>query len=748
MTAQAGKDLITCARAAGRSALDEASAKSLLAGWGIRTPRSVVVANGATAPEAVARLTPPFAVKVVSPDILHKSDVGGVMLGLPDGAAVAAAIASMAAKPRIASAHVEGWLIEEMIPAGREVVIGGFKDPQFGPMIMAGLGGVLVEVLEDVAFRICPLTRAEAADMLTSLKGARLLDSVRGQRPVDKNALIDVIVRIGGENGLLMSLADEIAEADLNPVIVNENGVVAADARFILADRADAPQVGTDSAARPHAFDEFRPLFEPKTIAVLGASSRDVAIANTFIRRLKAFGFSGAIYPIHPNAGTIEGLQAYPSFASLPQSVDYAYVAIGAERIPAAIAEAKGRCRIAQVISSGFGEVSEGKALEQQLVEQARIAGVRILGPNTLGAYSPRGGLTFPEDAPKEVGTIGIVAQSGGLSTDIIKRGQWRGLRLSGLMTIGNSADVTPAELVAYYLADPQTKAIGLYIEDIKGGREFFELMRSAQATKPVVILRGGATGQGRAAALSHTGALAGEGRAWDALAAQTPVALVDTVEMFLDSLVALQCLTLNPNKPTRSVTLFGNGGGSSVLGADAFAHCGLDVSAFGAEARDRLEAMKLPPGTSVANPIDTPVRTLQEKDGWVAGEILDIVYTHARPDAVAIHLNLAAFVGRGSVDPVANLFTVIEQTQTKWPGAAHVLLALRSDGSRELDDKKRDYRLKAVAAGIPVFDEIPEMAQALSVVSHLERALAAQQRRLDGLTPATPSIAASALSK
>ncbi len=449
------------------------------------------------------------------------------------------AIASMAAKPRMPPRDVEGWLIEEMIPPGREIVIGGFSDPQFGPMIMVGLGGVLVEVLEDVAFRICPLTRAEAADMLADRRRAHACSTARAvSAAVDKTALIDVMLRIGGENGLLMSLADEIAEADLNPVIVNENGVVAADARFILADRADAPQVGTDSAARPHAFDAISPLVRAENdcgARRFDPRRRDRQHLHSAAARPSAF-LARSIRSIQTPA-PIEGLQAYPSLAIPPQSVDYAYVAIGAERIPAAIAEAKGRCRIAQVISSGFGEVSEGKALEQQLVEQARIAGVRILGPNMLGAYSPRGGLTFPEDAPKEVGTIGIVAQSGGLSTDIIKRGQWRGLRLSGLMTIGNSADVTPAELVAYYLADPQTKAIGLYIEDIKGGRAFFELMRSAQATKPVVILRGGATGQGRAAALSHTGALAGEGRAWDALAAQTPVALVDTVEMFLDSL-------------------------------------------------------------------------------------------------------------------------------------------------------------------------------------------------------------------
>jgi len=172
---------------------------------------------------------------------------------------------------------------------------------------------------------------------------------------------------------------------------------------------------------------------------------------------------------------------------------------------------------------------------------------------------------------------------------------------------------------------------------------------------------------------------------------------------------------------------MFGNGGGSSVLGSDAFAAVGLDVSPFAPATRVRLEALKLPPGTSVANPIDTPVRTLQERDGWVAGEILDIVYQGDKPDAVAMHLNLAAFVGRGEVDPLDNLLAVIEETQKKWKGVAHFALALRSDGSPQLDEKKRAYREKAMAVGVPVFDEIPEMASALAVVGHIERRLAAR---------------------
>jgi len=721
--------IIARARAEGRSALDEAAAKALVDNFGVRVPKSLVVGGADEAAAAAAGLSPPFAVKVVSRDILHKSDVGGVTLNVADANAAARAIAAMAAKPGIAGKTVDGWLVEEMIPPGREMVIGGLRDAQFGPMIMVGLGGIFVEVLKDVSFRICPIAEAEAWDMLAELKGAALLDGVRGEAGVDKRALVDVMLKIGGADGLLMQAGGEIAEVDLNPVIVAKSGAIAADARIILSAAPTKP-ASTGGADRSlSARERFKPLFEPQTVAVLGASTTNVTIANTFIRRMKAFGYSGRIYPIHPQAAEVEGLPAFASLGHTPEPIDYAYVAIGAERIPEALAKADGRCRIAQVISSGFAEVENGRELERALVDKARAAKVRVLGPNTLGSYSPRGGLTFPQNASKAVGTVGVVSQSGGLSTDIIKRGEWRGLRFSGLVTIGNSADVAPHELVEYYLEDPQTKVIGLYLEDIKDGRAFFDLLRQTEPIKPVVILKGGRTRQGRLAAASHTGALIGNDSAWDALPNQLPVALVSTVAEFLDALVALQHVVLRPSRPTDMVTLFGNGGGSSVLGSDAFARAGLNVMPFEAATRQRLEALNLPPGTSVANPIDAPVRTLQEKDGWVAGEILDIIYETARPDAVAMHLNLAAFAGRGGVDPLDNLLAVIGQTRKKWQNTAHLALALRSDGSPELDEKKRAYRAKADAVGVPVFDEIAEMAKALSIVGHIERRLAARAR-------------------
>jgi acyl-CoA synthetase (NDP forming) len=239
------------------------------------------------------------------------------------------------------------------------------------------------------------------------------------------------------------------------------------------------------------------------------------------------------------------------------------------------------------------------------------------------------------------------------------------------------------------------------------------------------VILRGGRSAQGRLAAASHTGALAGDDRAWAALSAQTPCVRADTVDAFIDALLAFQMLALRPSQPTRRVVLFGNGGGTSVLATDAFAECGLDVTPFQRETIERLEGLKLPPGTSVVNPIDAPVATLQEDEGRVANRIFDIVYESALPDALVMHINLAAFVGRGGGDPIDNLIQAAVRVQQSHPGRAHFVIVLRVDGSPELDERRRYYRSVALGVGIPVYDELVEAAQALRAVRHIEQRLA-----------------------
>lgn len=227
---------IAAARRDGRKALDEQAGKRLLASAGIRVPHSVIVKDGDAAAQ-VAGLAFPVVVKVMSPDILHKSDAGGVKVGLKNAAEVKDAIAAMRAIPAIAKARVEGFLVEEMAPAGQEVVVGGLRDPQFGPLVMVGLGGIFVEVLADVAFRICPITRVDAEEMLDELKGAAILRGVRGQKPASREAIIDVLMRMGGDNGLLMKHEADILEADVNPLIVSDTAAVAVDARFILTEK-------------------------------------------------------------------------------------------------------------------------------------------------------------------------------------------------------------------------------------------------------------------------------------------------------------------------------------------------------------------------------------------------------------------------------------------------------------------------------------------------------------------------------
>jgi acyl-CoA synthetase (NDP forming) len=228
-------NLIAEARKQNRSALDEQAGKALLAEFGVAVPQSVMVAGADEAGQKTKALKFPVVVKVMSPDILHKSDAGGVKVGLTSAAEVEGAIRAMMQQPAIAAARIDGFLIEEMAPPGQEMVIGGLRDPQFGPLVMVGLGGIFVEVLADVSFRICPITRLDAQEMLAELKGAAILKGARGRKAVSQDAIVDALLKVGGENGLLLRHAADIKEADINPLIVSESGAVAVDARFILS---------------------------------------------------------------------------------------------------------------------------------------------------------------------------------------------------------------------------------------------------------------------------------------------------------------------------------------------------------------------------------------------------------------------------------------------------------------------------------------------------------------------------------
>jgi len=227
------RGLIAAARDAGRAALSEAGAKAILASFDIKVPRGITVPRGRKPSTCVGALAAPFAIKVVSQAILHKSDVGGVRIGVAAND-VDTAVADMEAGIAAKGLPIEGWLVEEMAPKGVEVVIGGTVDDRFGPCVRVGLGGVFIELIADVAFRLCPITRRDAAEMLDELRGVKLLRGWRGTQPADVKAVIDALVNVGGMDGLMLAFSGMIRELDINPLIVGKAGAVAADARIIL----------------------------------------------------------------------------------------------------------------------------------------------------------------------------------------------------------------------------------------------------------------------------------------------------------------------------------------------------------------------------------------------------------------------------------------------------------------------------------------------------------------------------------
>ena len=215
--------------------LDEPCAKRLLAAAGIAIPQGCVIRSAADLPQALAGLRFPLVAKLVSPDAGHKSDIGGVKLHLANGEQVLAAIAELDIAARSNGIGDSGFLIEEMI-SGHELVIGGLIDARFGPVLMLGLGGVFVEVLRDVVFRVCPIDRQDAMEMIGDLKGAPLLRGARGRTPASEPALVQAILAVGGEDGLMMRLRHRISELDINPLIVDGERAIACDARVVLRD--------------------------------------------------------------------------------------------------------------------------------------------------------------------------------------------------------------------------------------------------------------------------------------------------------------------------------------------------------------------------------------------------------------------------------------------------------------------------------------------------------------------------------
>jgi acetyl coenzyme A synthetase (ADP forming)-like protein len=352
--------------------------------------------------------------------------------------------------------------------------------------------------------------------------------------------------------------------------------------------------------------ESIRPLLEPRSIAVIGASRNPSKIGSRVLRALQAGGYNGQIVPVHPNARELSGLPAVHSARDLPSAVDLAIVAVPAASVLTVVDDcAAAGVRSLVVITAGFAETgADGVALQAALTDRVRGYGMRMVGPNCMGIVNMdpavRMNASFSPLSPP-AGSIALSSQSGALGIAILRLAAHRQIGLSGFVSVGNKADVSSNDLLEYWESDPRTRVILLYLESFGNPRRFARLARRIGREKPIVALKAGRTQAGSRAAGSHTAALAARDAAVDALFQQTGVIRADTMDELFDVAV---CLDAQPLPAGRRVAIVTNAGGPGILAVDACDAAGLQIADLGPDVRTELQAA-LPATASVGNPVD-----------------------------------------------------------------------------------------------------------------------------------------------
>jgi acetyl coenzyme A synthetase (ADP forming)-like protein len=589
--------VLAAAAAEERNALTALEAGEVCGAYGIPLAAMRLAETPDAAVAAARAIGYPVVLKVESPDILHKTDVGGVVAGVGDDAAVRAAFGRIvdSARGSQPAARIRGVIVQRMLPGGTEVIVGAVTDPVFGRLTAFGLGGVLVEVFGDVTFRLAPTPADEALRMLGELRGARVLDGVRGAPPVDRAALASLIERVGA----LAADFPEIAELDLNPVFATPAGATAVDVRILL-DRSERPM-----RPRPSHDDvlaAMRRIMQPASVAVIGASAEDGKIGNSVMRNLIDGGYAGRILPIHPRADEILGRQCYRSIGDVPGDVDVAVFCIPARLVAGVVAEC-GRKGVAGaiLIPSGFAEIGE-QALQDEVVAAAREHGVRLMGPNIYGFYYTHSNLCATFCTPyRERGSVALSSQSGGVGMAIIGFSRSANMGVSAIVGLGNKADIDEDDLLTFFEQDPNTHVIAMHVEDLKDGRAFAEVASRVSKKKPIVVLKAGRTSQGARAARSHTGALAGDDRVYDAILRQSGVIRAFSLNDMLEFARGLATL---PTPKGENVLILTGAGGSGVLLSDACVDNGLTLMPMPGDL-DAAFRRFIPPFGAAGNPVD-----------------------------------------------------------------------------------------------------------------------------------------------
>jgi acetyl coenzyme A synthetase (ADP forming)-like protein len=652
------REVLGRAKAEGRNALTAPEGKLVCDAYGIPVPQEGVANSSADAAKLASGMGFPVVLKIVSPDILHKTEAGGVLVGLKSADEVSKGYDTILAnaKKYKADAKIDGVQVQQMLTGGQEVIVGAVTDGSFGKLVAFGLGGVLVEVLKDITFRLAPCTRDEALSMLDGIQAAEMLKGVRGGEAVNRDALADLIVKVSQ----LVSDFPEISELDLNPVFATAKGAIAADVRIVVDYEQPEPR------HRPSEEDIVRSMnriMKPKTLAVIGASAEDGKIGNSVMKNLINGGYKGQIYPIHPKAEEILGYKAYKSVKDVEGDIDVAVFAIPAKFVAQALTEC-GEKQIAGavLIPSGFAETGNVEG-QEEIQKIGRKYNIRLMGPNIYGFYYTWENLCATFCTAYDVkGHAALSSQSGGIGMAIIGFSRSAKMGVSAIVGLGNKSDIDEDDLLVFFEQDENTHVIAQHCEDLKDGRAFAEVAKRVSKKKPVIVLKAGRTSAGAKAASSHTGALAGNDKIYEDVLQQSGVIRARSLRQLLEFARGVPVL---PTPKGENVVIITGAGGSGVLLSDAVVDNGLSLMSFPADLDEAFKKF-IPPFGASGNPVDItggePPKTYQNtvklglEDDRIHALILGYWHTIVTPPMVFARLMVEVveeMKAKGKVKPV-----------------------------------------------------------------------------------------------
>jgi acetyl coenzyme A synthetase (ADP forming)-like protein len=594
---EAVRKILDAVKASGRTSLTAPEGKQVCDAYGIPVPKEGVATSADEAAKLAAGMGFPVVLKIVSPEILHKTEAGGVLVGVKNADEAKKGFDTIMAnaKKYDAKAQLLGIQVQQMLAGGQEVIVGAVTDPSFGKLVAFGLGGVLVEIMKDITFRLAPASRDDALSMLDSIAAAEMLNGVRGADPVNREALATLIENVSR----LIAEFPEISEMDLNPVFATKDGAIAADVRIVL-DFNPAP-----ARFRPKHEDIVRDMnriMKPDAVAVIGASSEAGKIGNSVMKNLINGGYQGKIYPINPSADEIMGLKAYKSVKDVPGDIDVAVFAIPAKFVAQALIEV-GEKKIpgAVLIPSGFAETGNVEG-QKEIQEIGHKYGVRLMGPNIYGFYYTPKNLCATFCTAYDVkGHAALSSQSGGIGMAIIGFSRSAKMGVSAIVGLGNKSDIDEDDLLTFFEQDDNTHIIAQHCEDLKDGRAFAEVAKRVSKKKPIVVLKAGRTSMGARAASSHTGALAGNDKIYDDVFKQSGVIRAKALRELLEYARAIPKL---PTPKGENVVIITGAGGSGVLLSDACVDNGLKLMAMPPDL-DAAFRKFIPPFGAAGNPVD-----------------------------------------------------------------------------------------------------------------------------------------------